>query len=73
MTPIYRHHFFPISLYTNLLELLDCPLIDPTQLINQVAGRRRLPGVHMANHHKVDMRLLFPHLQLGQEEELLSK
>jgi len=44
-----------------LLELLNRTLVDAAAFVDQVAGGRRLAGVHMANDHNVNMDLLLAH------------
>merc|ERR1719348_2613689 len=44
-----------------LLELLNCPLVDSTALVDQMAGGGGLARVHVADDHDVDVDLLLSH------------
>lgn len=43
------------------LELLDSPFVDAATFVDQVTSGGGLAGVHVPDHHNVDMSLLFTH------------
>jgi hypothetical protein len=45
------------------LKLLNGPLVNATTLVDEVASGGGLAGVHMANHHNIDVDLLFAHCE----------
>lgn len=49
------------NLSSFLLKLLDCPLVDATTLVDEVACGGGLAGVDMSYHHNVYVELLLPH------------
>lgn len=44
-----------------LLELLDGPLVDAPAFVDEVTCGGGLPGIHMADHHDVDVEFFLPH------------
>jgi hypothetical protein len=44
-----------------LLVLLDGTLVDTTALVDQVAGRRGLAGIDVANHDQGNVNLILRH------------
>ena len=43
------------------LEFLDDTLVDASALVDEMAGGGGLAGVHMADHHDVDVSLFLTH------------
>ena len=48
-----------------LLELLNCSLVDPATVVDQMASRGRLPWIYVPNDNDVDVGLLLSHFGLG--------
>ena len=51
------------------LEFLDGSLVDSATLVDEVAGRGGLAGVHVADDHDVDVYLLLRHDWLAGQTE----